>query len=298
MRTDALPASDVLVLYHADCPDGFAAALAAWLRFGAAARYLPCDYGRPAPAVDGAHVYILDFSFDPQVLQTMARSAASITLLDHHASARSRLAGLTLACPHCLHVDLSRSGAVLAWRHFHPERPLPRLYRMVQARDLWRWDEPQARDFLAWLDTLPWEFERWAQVLAWRPEQLEEAIAQGATMNVKFDALCQAIAREAVPVRLAGESGLMVSAPAAFASDVGHLLACRSGTFGLVWRTTREARVKCSLRSVAPYSVRALAEPLGGGGHDQAAAFQLPLEALDALVRGELAQIDNARASA
>lgn len=299
MRAGAFPAHNVLVLYHADCPDGFAAALAAWLRFGEHARYVPCDYNRPAPAVGGAHVYILDFSFEPQVLREMARSVASITLLDHHASANARLAGLRLDCPHSLRVDLTRSGAVLAWQHFHPGRELPRLYRMVQARDLWSWDEPQARDLLAWLDTLPFDFERWAQVLAFRPDEFEQAIARGAAMNVKFDSLCRKLAEEAVPVVLAGESGLMANAPAAFASDVGSLLAHRSGTFGLVWRTSREAGVKCSLRSVAPYSVRALAERFGGGGHEQAAGFRLPLAALEALASGEFAapgQTDKASA--
>lgn len=41
------------VLYHANCPDGFGAAWAAWMALGSAdVNYLPCAYGRPLPASD------------------------------------------------------------------------------------------------------------------------------------------------------------------------------------------------------------------------------------------------------
>lgn len=288
MRTDVFPESNVLVLYHADCPDGFAAALAAWLRLGERARYLPCQHGDPAPDVTGQHVYILDFSFSEDVLERMSRQAASLTLLDHHVSAQRRLAGFKLHCPGQVYFDLSRSGAVLAWRHFHPTRPLPLLYRLVQDRDLWTWEEPDARDFLAWLDIQPFDFEHWRDILAFTPKQHVEVLAAGAAMNLKFRALCKDIVRQATPVVVAGERGLVVGAPEAFGSDVGNLLASRCGTFGLVWHVLPERRVKCSLRSVAPYEVEPLARRFGGGGHAQASGFQLPLHRLAELLAGEL----------
>lgn len=51
-----------IVIYHADCPDGFGAAFAAWLVFGDSAQYVPARFGEPAPDVRGKEVYILDFS--------------------------------------------------------------------------------------------------------------------------------------------------------------------------------------------------------------------------------------------
>src|SRR6218665_1401599 len=71
-----------LILYHGrNCPDGFGAALAAWLYYGEihTVNYLPPVRGRP--------VYILDFSFAPAVLRAIDKRAAKLVLLDHHKSA-------------------------------------------------------------------------------------------------------------------------------------------------------------------------------------------------------------------
>ena len=40
-----IPMTDSLILYHADCDDGFGAAYAAWLSLGDSAEYQPVYYG-------------------------------------------------------------------------------------------------------------------------------------------------------------------------------------------------------------------------------------------------------------
>ena len=56
-----------LVIYHANCTDGFGAAFAAWLKFGDEAEYRACHYGQECfqdgETVHNREVYILDFSF-------------------------------------------------------------------------------------------------------------------------------------------------------------------------------------------------------------------------------------------
>ncbi|WP_157270752.1 DHHA1 domain-containing protein [Azohydromonas aeria] len=277
-----------LVLYHGRCADGFGAAFAAWLRLGDTADYRACVYGEDAPDVSGRDVYILDYSFSPEVLRDMGARARSITLLDHHVSAQRQLQGLRLACRCRLHFDLARSGAALAWEHFHPGRPLPYLLQSVQARDLWTWDVPDARAFLAALDLLPAQFPAWKAVLDMDPQALARMVERGQAMEDKFQALCAAIAEQPSPLRIDGESGLMVNAPAEFASAVGSLLARRSGTFCLVWRIDEAARLKCSLRSVPAFDVERLATRFGGGGHAQAAAFILPGARVLELLQGSL----------
>jgi uncharacterized protein len=51
------------VLYHANCPDGFGAAFAAWLKFGETAEYIPVKYGDISPQHVSGTVHIVDFSF-------------------------------------------------------------------------------------------------------------------------------------------------------------------------------------------------------------------------------------------
>ena len=48
-----MPLMKTLVLYHANCPDGFGAALAAWKHFGNEAEYVPVQYGKEPPDVSG-----------------------------------------------------------------------------------------------------------------------------------------------------------------------------------------------------------------------------------------------------
>lgn len=55
---------DPLVIYHARCPDGFGAALAAWLYYEGRAEFRACDHGdvkslADLPPLAGRTVYIL-----------------------------------------------------------------------------------------------------------------------------------------------------------------------------------------------------------------------------------------------
>lgn len=281
---------NTLVIYHKNCPsgDGFGAAFAAWLALGDSAEYYPADYGDPVPSVSGRAVYILDLSFQADTLAALSQQAASLTLLDHHLTAQRKLATFKPACCGKIHFDLTKCGSMLAWEHFHPGKPAPRLFRWLQARDLWTWDEPHAKEFLTWLDAQERSFARWAQVLAMSEAEIEAAIELGRHLARQYEGLCQVIAEGALPVTIAGEKGLMVNASGAFRSEVGSLLAARSGTFGLVWRVVEEGTVLCSLRSSGPYDVERLALLFGGGGHATAASFKLPVERLASLATGLL----------
>ena len=148
-----------LIIYHADCLDGAAAALAAWLKFGDEAEYRPASYGDPAPTDDevrGRDVYVLDFSYPRAELVRMNAAQMSIdklVIVDHHKTAQADLAGLDTgqAGLRCI-FDMSRSGAALAWRYFKPDSltsALPELFAYVQDRDLWRWELPHSKEVSA-----------------------------------------------------------------------------------------------------------------------------------------------------
>lgn len=278
-----------VVLYHADCADGFGAAFAAWLALGDQAHYIACSYGDPVPPrIEGNDVIIVDFAFERAQMEAIGLRARSLLLLDHHATAAEKLAGFRPACCGRIHFDLQRSGAMLAWDHFHAGKPAPALFRYIQDRDLWLWREPGSEAFLAYLDAQPRSFMAWQEALRMDEEQTERAMLQGAAMVAKVDALCEAIARDAVPVCIDGSAGLMVNAPGALASQIGAMLAKRSGTFGLVWSAAAAGGIKCSLRSGASFDVRRLAEAFGGGGHRAAAGFWLPAQAYAQLAAGRL----------
>lgn len=287
------PAAAVLVYYHARCPDGFAAALAAWLHWGETARYQPLEHGEIdtvtlAETAAGRLVYLLDFALDAAALHTLADAAAQVIVIDHHRSARDALLGFSHPRVH-LCFDLDQSGAALAWRYFWPQRAQPALVAHVQDRDLWRWALPDSGGFLAALDLEPWDWSRWQALCELDAAAHAAYVARGEAMEAKFRALADQLAQAAMPVRLGGVAGLMVNAPGAFHSRVGDLLAARSGTFALLWTVEKPGLVKCGLRSRAPFDCIPLAHALGGGGHAQACGFRLPTARLGELLAGELA---------
>lgn len=284
---------DPLVLYHGrSCPDGYAAALAAWLYYGGRVEMVGLDHGdikavSDLPALEGRAVYILDFSFSPELLQAIDERAAKLVLLDHHKSAAEKLTGFSCRCG-VVHFDMNKSGARLAWEFFHPEVPVPDLVRYVEDRDIWAWQYSESAGYLAALDMEPFDWLRWSEIAAFSPEQLAQFTARGQAMDDKFAKLAADIAEGAQEVTFNGQRGLMVNAPGVFHSLVGELLSKKSGSFALMWTAGKGGVVKVGLRSQRGYDCIPLAESMGGGGHAQACGFKISAERLPALVSGVL----------
>ncbi|ART58620.1 phosphoesterase [Acidovorax carolinensis] len=279
-----------LILYHGrNCPDGFGAALAAWLYYGDSAQYLGLDHGDvktvdDLPPVAGRTVYVLDFSFSADILQAIDQSAAKLVMLDHHKSAAEKLTGFACRCG-VVHFDMSKSGSRLAWEFFHPGQPVPALLQYIEDRDIWKWEFPESAGFLSALDMEPQEFARWQEIAAFTPGQLTAFMARGAAMDEKYRKLAGDIAEGAQPLVFNGIEGLMVNAPGMFHSLVGDLLSAKTGTFALMWSAGAQG-VKVGLRAQRNFDCIALAESMGGGGHAQACGFKMGTERLAELLSG------------
>ncbi len=151
------PFSDkrVVILYHADCKDGFGAAWAAWKKFGDAAAYLPVYHGRPVPAgLDGKEIYMLDFTYDRERLEDLMARNERVTAIDHH---RSEEAATKLT--HQFSFNNNHSGAVLAWRYFHPEQETPKLLAYIEDQDLLKYKLPATLEICTYVNALEREFE-------------------------------------------------------------------------------------------------------------------------------------------
>jgi hypothetical protein len=115
-----------VVLYHAGCPDGFAAALAAWKRRGPKAKYVGVVHGKEPPyhIIEGSYVAIVDFAYDYPTTKKLMKMARGLIVIDHHLSAQDGL----LKVPAANKIfEMRQSGATLAWNYFHPGKyPLRR----------------------------------------------------------------------------------------------------------------------------------------------------------------------------
>lgn len=270
-------------IYHAGCPDGFGAAWAVWRAWGDDADYVARGHDdpfRPASFADKL-VVLVDISLDNASLQSLARVAGRIVLLDHHVSSKRlydadpALARELAADGHLVHFDLAHSGAVLAWQHFHAGHSAPELLRYVEDQDLWRWKLPRSEEVNAALSSYPRRVEVWDE-LAVRP--IESLAAEGEPIVRAHQADVRRLLRTAHPVALGSKRIEAVSSPL-LRSAIGHELAVRAAfgaPWGLVYRVVDD-RVDVSLYSIGALDVSAVARSYGGGGHRNAAGFSLRL---------------------
>ena len=256
------PAPEV-VLYHADCSDGFGAAWALWKRFPAA-RFIPVKHGYPPPPdLAGRRIVIADFSYARPVLEAIAARAASLLVLDHHITAQQALDGLPYA-----YFDQKKSGAVLAWEWAH-RTPVPWLLQYVQDKDLWHWALPASREINAALASYAYDFQIWDGL---RQEILE---AEGRAILRYENELVGKIAAAATLAAFHGET-IPVVQSAVLTSQVGERLSA-GHPFCVIWHD-RDGRRYYSLRSREQGAdVAAIAARYGGGGHTHAAAFSIEL---------------------
>jgi nanoRNase/pAp phosphatase (c-di-AMP/oligoRNAs hydrolase) len=267
---------ETLVIYHADCLDGLGAAWSAFCKFGVQARYIPAHYGDAIPDFEpGAVLYIVDFSYAPELLVDASAKAGRVVLIDHHVTAMEQCDVFfkTLPLPENLSInfDMSRSGCILTWQYFFPDQQPPQILLYIEDRDLWRFKLEDTREITTALyERLPINFAEIGSI------DLTELSAAGRIQVKQLSGMVQRFAKSAHSVSVAGQVGLAANAPSLFSSDLGHVLAEKSGTFGMTYHYDgRKQQWNFSLRSIGDYDVGRLALGFDGGGHKNAAGFKL-----------------------
>lgn len=174
-----------LVIYHANCADGFGAAFAAHTVLGDEAEYVPMDYKMTAhsdiPALhkligplDDREVYILDFSFKTKkMMQYIFDVSKRVVWLDHHKTSfemwcpgnitlyiTDELDKYSAGC-HIM-LDNNKSGALLAWEYFHPGAQVPQFIKLLDDYDRWQFKIHSTKAFQKNLWSLaPWSLNQW-----------------------------------------------------------------------------------------------------------------------------------------
>jgi len=302
-----------VIFYHANCTDGFGAAFAAWKVFGDDAEYVPVSYGQIKTADDvdllgnikDHHVFILDFSFPRPVMEYIFATAIHTTWLDHHKTAfemwtpeepfkDDSFYNITTQ-KHRIVLDNSRSGALIAWDFFHGGTVIPKLVLHIDDYDRWQFKNHNTKAFSRALRALkPWTFEQWNSEFLWveHSERYQDVLMIGNILLDDHKGRVESAAKHAAQCTLTHTNymetvhfaGLSVNASPDLSSDLGHELANKSSTFGLVYHIGQDRQVKCSLRSNGDYDVSAIAKRFGGGGHKNAAGFECTLAQLAGII--------------
>jgi oligoribonuclease NrnB/cAMP/cGMP phosphodiesterase (DHH superfamily) len=262
-----------LVIYHKGCIDGQGAAIAALAKHPNAELF-PGVYSEVPPTVEGREVYLVDFSYPLTVLKEILQTAKHVTIIDHHKTAIDELQDYFN--PKLTKVMTNdHSGAVLAWKFFHPDVEVPQMLIHIEDRDLWKFvygDTTKA--ITAYLYSLDFETSYWLQMLDphfWT-RNFGVFIVAGETLVRQEAKRTKSLAQNPRWLHIGGHNVPAVNCNAYYASEVGHELD-QDVPFAATYYDTVDGRV-FSLRSAKDgKDVGAIAKSYGGGGHFHAAGF-------------------------
>lgn len=291
-----------LVIYHANCYDGFTAA---WVfkRFRGDADFVPGNYGQDPPDCKGRDVWLLDFSYPRDVmLKSVIAPSERTIVLDHHKTAEAALDGILQdvrkkglqRTADQIVFDMSRSGAGITFDFLEDEFDkrhgvhTPRLqgYRKmrivdyVEDRDLWKFQYPQTKAVLAWMATQPMTFEAWDS-LAVHCETASDGMVPAVTAGKHVMSYIENYGKKAMATaRMEKLDGHTVpTMNIAYLNCSDHLDSMLSATpdapFVVSYFRRADGKWQFSLRSREDFDVSEVAKKFGGGGHKQAAGFEV-----------------------
>ncbi len=334
---------NLLCVYHANCDDGFGAAWAVRHAFldrlnpmssmNGVEFYAAVHAGKP-PDVKGRLVVFVDFVYPRPIMELLIADAEHVTVLDHHKSSMLEWVNmfgtvesglrddiLETSCTKVdggferaawktekasFEFDMKRSGARMAWDHFHPASEFrPLFIDYIQDHDLWTKKLASIDEFTAALRSYPMDFEQWDSlfgygscpafdtrgeamgalirrgddILRYKRQLVDIAVKNSFWVEIKVPGPVgrhfelQPDGLYHVPVRIRGANVMP-----AISSEVGEELALKYGGQSLTW-IEGYPKWTYSLRSRAVDGLPAtdislIAKAMGGGGHAQAAGFK------------------------
>lgn len=273
---------NVVVLYHANCNDGFCCA---WIMKNIESlrdsMFIPVSHGQPVPIAVGEAdlIYIVDFSYKRDVIDALRASGRRVVVLDHHKSAQDELS------PHPDTVfDTSRSGAQIVWDYFH-DTPATRhwLVTYTADRDLWQWKEWKSAEVNAAIQLYPRDFATWDMLAKRACGELE---AEGVIiLRYQRSIIDSALGRANTgnELKIDGSwlrfSYAIVNSTVLFSEIAGELCETLGVDVGICWFQRKDGKYQLSIRSRSAegraMSALAVAKALGGGGHPNAAGCEL-----------------------
>ena len=272
-----MESEEIIVLYHANCPDGFGSAWSFWKKYGSKAKYIPVKHGEPPPDVSGHDVFIADFSYDRETLLSMERDSKSIVVLDHHITAKKDLEGLDFC-----HFDMNHSGAYLSWAYNFGEESVAPLILYIEDRDLWKWELPNSEQILSAIDSYDRDFDTWDKLngmleldhsstnVSWGFDRLK---AEGGAILRYKNNLLESLSNNKYDISILGNSVPVINSPF-FQSELGSSLA-KDSKFSAVYYYNGEGYIFSLRSSDHGEDVSEIAKVFGGGGHRNASGFSI-----------------------
>ncbi len=268
---------EIVVIYHAQCRDGFGAAYAAWKKFGDTASYIPLRNQTDLTLeIKNKIIYVLDYSFSEEKYLELRDNNKSIVVIDHHQSAEE----VVSKYPENI-FDQGHSGAVLSWMYFHPATPVPSLLFYVEDHDLWQFKLPHNREFNSAMKDHSTTFTSWDELIVKLEDEtfFNDFIKTGAIISKFEDKLVDDLLQYRERAIFEGHEIWVLNVSRTYRSILGHKLATLNKEAGGVPLSIvyyhHLGEVSLSLRSEDDIDVAEIAKKYGGGGHKYSAGIKI-----------------------
>ena len=260
----------MIVYYHHDLDGECSAAIVRKIanEKGLHVRLVPMKYNTPLNIfpIKDEEVFIVDFTFNPVMLESVLEITPDVTWIDHHKSSihrHSPLSGLR---------SEEFSACELTWKYIHGSTPMPKTVELIGDMDKWAWKHKETMSFTEGIkqyDTRP-DNKFW-DVLLSLDTRLVNIICEQGEICVRYrDSICNQYTRDyGFDCKFDGYEtfavGLELYGSLTFGDKIDQYDICATFEFnGVDW-------------TIGLYSkkidVSELALKHGGGGHVGAAGF-------------------------
>lgn len=264
----------IVVLYHNDCFDGFAGAWAAWKKFGSRASYIGLEHQEyPPSGLQDKDLYFIDFTYSTEQMKSIQARASRTVVLDHH---KSHEAAIRLADD--FRYGITQSGCMLSWNYFYPKSKPPRLLHYIQDHDLFTHHLPHTREYISYLATQEFHFSVYSKIVADFESSAErkKVLELGKLLRKAEQRMVNRTLSFATPVLFEGMRTLAINSPILYSELANALYSSLGAPLGISWYFEK-GKIHVSLRSDGRVDVSKLALKYGGGGHQGAAGFSVPI---------------------
>jgi oligoribonuclease NrnB/cAMP/cGMP phosphodiesterase (DHH superfamily) len=264
----------MIVIYHANCTDGFMAAVILEKKYPGITLY-PGIHGEFPNIKFKKHdeVYFVDFSYKRDMMLNIAKKVHSITVYDHHKTTFEELEDLPKNIYLCL--DQTHSGSMITWRECFLDHEIPPILKYIEDHDLWKFNLPFTKEITSWLFSVEYELYSWNNILNMNTIDIDAIILPGRALYYKqMKDIKEIIAVAKYELEIGIWKVPVVNIPYIWASEVAGIL-CEEKPFAAAYFYNGK-NFQFSLRSdKSGIDVSVVAKKYGGGGHEHAAGFKI-----------------------
>lgn len=262
----------VICVYHDNCMDGLSSAWVVSTYFkDYSIKLIPASYGRNLNLNLNkcSQLIVVDYSFSLEEFREYSSKVEEIIWIDHHET--SEEIALSKKLPRNIKIihNKQHCGAVLTWNYFFSFLEIPKFLLYVEDRDLWKWELPNSKEINTGINSYGFNLDNIPKFF-----DLDNMKEEGKILLRQQENNINQLLKNVIRFNLCGYNVPCLNTPPFYISEAGSILA-KNEPFSLLWYDTDEY-TSISLRSSKDgIDVSKIAKKFGGGGHINAAGFNL-----------------------